>query len=161
MADITSIHLRLTTGTQFDSESDPDVYLGIGGREFYVDSEDEDYNDFEWGDDRVYVFGEYPSLIPTTPPYTKVFKPYANDPRKPYFLKTENLDLFPVYIRYHYHPGDAIQHFHKDDYWLLEFVNIVVNPDTDNIIYSALGGDERLWFGRYWGNILYIPRTRG
>src|SRR5262245_55939180 len=53
MAAITRIDVRLKTGDL--SGTDGDVYIRIGGREFYIDSENDD---FERNSDRTYTLGE-------------------------------------------------------------------------------------------------------
>ena len=55
MPQITSIHLTLITGNASGAGTDGDVYLGICGREFFVDTT---ANDFERGASREYIFGD-------------------------------------------------------------------------------------------------------
>jgi hypothetical protein len=43
-----------------------------------------------------------------------------------YMIKTENLHLFPVYVR-----------LDGGSRWHLEYIEIRGNPETENIIYSA------------------------
>jgi hypothetical protein len=146
MADIKTIYVTLWTKDIEDGETNGNVYAGIGGREFYIDSS-EDYNDFERGDKRTYILGEMPNSVPSNS--THNIRPEYCDPRKPYLLKTENLGKFPVYIRF-----DEIKV--GQDYWALEYAEINVNPNTDNITYNALAGNDYLWLTNLWGNIVFL-----
>lgn len=53
MPKVTRIELHLQTGGQRNAGTDGDIYLGICGREFYIDSPEDD---FETGATRTYVF---------------------------------------------------------------------------------------------------------
>jgi hypothetical protein len=68
------------------------VYVGIGGREFYIESQRE-FDDFERGDDRTYIIGNEPSVLPKNPEYIGAGE------LSHYQIKTETLHLFPVYVR--------------------------------------------------------------
>lgn len=48
-----TIFVRLKTADVLLAGTDGDVYIGLGGREFQIDSKDEDINDFEKGDHRI------------------------------------------------------------------------------------------------------------
>jgi hypothetical protein len=48
--------------------TDLEVYVGSGGREFYIDSQ-RNFDDFERGDDRTYIIGNEPSVLPKNPEY--------------------------------------------------------------------------------------------
>ncbi len=62
---------------------------------------------------------------------------------------TENLDLYPAYIRF--------EPKNDDDEWNVELVHVTVNPDTDRVEYQALQGTDRfghpdnLWLGHKSG----------
>lgn len=58
MVPVNTIFLKLWTRGVEGAGTNGNIYLGIGGKEFYVDSEDEDDDDFEAGNIRTYVFGE-------------------------------------------------------------------------------------------------------
>ena len=49
MADIQSIAALLFTSRAEDASTDGDVYLGIGGREFYLDTSEDDYESGQAG----------------------------------------------------------------------------------------------------------------
>ena len=104
MAAITRIDVRIKTGrgSGFPG-TDGDVYIRIGGREFFVDSE---ADDFEPGSDRTYTFGEGANVRDAA----------LNDPRSPYQLLTQNLNRFPINIRFV--PGPSKPHG-IEDLWIL------------------------------------------
>jgi hypothetical protein len=151
MVDIETIFVRLMTVHGPTSGTDGDVYLGICGREFFIDSKKDD---FESGQDRTYILGKEPSPLPTGIDIVPVSHPFPNDPRKPYKLKTENLYKYPVYIRFE--PED------RDDEWALEFVSVFVNPRGGEPFfnYEALEPpDEALFLGTHWGKYCYLHRV--
>ena len=136
MAAIEKIECRLRTG---NDGTDGDVYLGICGREFYLDSSS---NDFERGADDTYVMGLGAAIL----------ERQYNDPRSPYRLKTENLDNFPTYIRFA--PKG------RDDNWRLESVQVSVFSSSNQVDaeFQALGGSDNLWLGVRRGLYCYLFR---
>jgi hypothetical protein len=137
MALMKTLLVRVRTGV---SGTDGDVYVGIGGREFIINSV---HDDFEQGDDRTYIIGERPNPLPSP-------KPTTNKPtylvHVGYLPKTEDLDLFPVYIR-----------LAGGGEWGLEYVEIRVNPETENIIYSDLGSPgQQLILDGGQGDVFFI-----
>jgi hypothetical protein len=82
MSAINRIELRLRTGDRQDAGTDGDVFLGLAGREFNVDTTSED---FERGNDRTYIFGEGANVL----------RPPENDPRTPMQTDTSTSDAFP------------------------------------------------------------------
>jgi hypothetical protein len=139
MPNITSLELNLQTARVDGAGTDGDVYLGFCGREFYVDSEDEDFDDFESGDIRTYIFGDGANVI----------QPDLNDPREPQLL-SENIDRFPVYIRFE--PED------RDDNWRLQRAVVTFNGnlfpmwDTAELIRGAGG----IWIGTRAGLFVHF-----
>lgn len=70
--------------------------------------------------------------------------------KDPYVIRTENLNLFPVYIRLE--KADSVSSI-----WLLDYVEVRVNPETDNITFSALDDDfEYIFLGGGLGRMLYL-----
>jgi hypothetical protein len=136
MTAITRIDLRLVTGNRSNAGTDDNVYLGICGREFYVDSSS---NDFEQGSDRIYTFGVG----------SNVTHAEENDPRTPFALQTENLGRFPVYIR---HEPVAL----GENSWNVERVTVTVNPGTAQVQFDALAGANNLWLGVFSGRYCYL-----
>ena len=135
MAAITRIDVRIKTGRGSKlAGTDGDVYIRIGGREFFVDSA---ADDFEQGSDRTYTFGEGANVRDAA----------LNDPRSPYQLLTENLNRFPINLRFVPGPGSLGQ----EDVWILESITVTVNPGTGQVQFQALGGSDNLVLGKRAG----------
>jgi hypothetical protein len=152
MVDITTLFVRTVTATKPGSGTDGDVFVGICGREFFIDSEKDD---FERGQDRTLLLGEKPALLPTNIDIVPVRNDWLNDPRNLYKLKTENLYKYPVYVRFE--PED------RDDLWVLEYVSVFVNPTSGVepfFNYEALGDrGDFLALGQVMGKYCYLHRT--
>ncbi|SRR6266540_5743421 len=133
MPKIETVFVRLTTGDENGAGTDGDVFVGLSGIGLFLDSRALNFNDFEQGDDRTYIIGKVPSVLPQPNPTKNKFG--FNAP--PSLVTTERLRLLPVYVR-----------IQCGSEWQLKNINITVNPETDNIIYSALGGEhEDIWLG--------------
>ncbi len=135
MAAITTLSINIQTGTDSGADTDGDVYVGLGGREFYLDTS---ADDFERGSSRTYVLGQDSNVL------EKAF----NDPRKPQ-LREEDLDLFPVYIRF---VGRA-----RGDNWRLKGGSITIN----NILfprYQIPPAFEGIWMGTRASSVFFIPK---
>ncbi len=78
---VTQMRLHIWTNDLSDAGTDGDVYFGCCGREFYVDSGD---NDFERGADKEYFFGVGANVL----------NPDLNDPRRQMPLDARNLYSF-------------------------------------------------------------------
>ena len=68
MAIVETIFVRLRTRDAPKAGTDASVYVGIGGREFCIDSRDPDFDDFERNDDRTYILGKKPNVLPSPNP---------------------------------------------------------------------------------------------
>jgi hypothetical protein len=130
MAAITRIDVRLKTSARSGAGTDGDVYIGIDGREFYIDSA---IDDFEQGGDRTYTFGDGANVNFAS----------SNNPVSPYQLLTEKLDHSPVYVRFS--PQN------RGDNWDMESVTVTVNPGPKQVQYQALGGSDHLSLGVHSG----------
>src|SRR3954470_7629539 len=91
MAAITRIEANVRTGNRAGAGTDGNIFLGIGGREFVLDSS---ADDFEQNSNRTYVLGV------SVPGETTVTNAAHNDPRTDYVLDSTFLERFPVYIRF-------------------------------------------------------------
>jgi len=154
MVKIDTILVQIVTHDIDWAGTDGHVYLGIGGREFYIDSKSEvltDFDDFERKSDRHYLLGSYPNYDPT-PDLHKVLYKEHNNPQKPFYLDTDTLDSFPVYIRFE--PAGN----HPD--WALKSVKVRVNPTSDSNEYKQYRApqteDEYIWLGQYVGKVVYL-----
>ncbi|HYI14004.1 MAG TPA: hypothetical protein VEX37_01335 [Thermomicrobiales bacterium] len=138
MTQITSIQFRLITGNVDGASTDGDVYLGVCGREFYVDSS---ANDFQQGSSRLYIFGVGANVL----------NPANNDPRKQ-SLQIESVDNFPVYLRF--------QPQSRSDNWNVQRAEVSFNGnffprwDTASFVSQRTG----IWMGTRSGLFLHIPR---
>jgi hypothetical protein len=137
MTTISRIDVRIATASDAGSGTDGDVFVGVGGREFYIDSAQ---NDFEAGADDTYTLGEAANVLNSS----------RNDPRNPQ-LDTTDLNKFPVYVRFE-QPGDTSE-------WHLERADVTVNPGSNQIRYSALAGSPDIWLGRKSGRFCYLERV--
>ena len=141
MTAIRSIRLGIATGDirgQGGEGTDGDLYLGLGGREFYIDSTE---NDFEPKKPRVYVFGEGANVLEAE----------YNDPRHPP-LDTEVALSNPVYLRFV--PKG------RDDNWLLDDAQVALNGEFFprwNIDLIHPDSEEGIWLGTRRGLIVQMP----
>jgi hypothetical protein len=148
---ITKIEVRVRTGSRKWAGTDGHVYLGITGREFYLDTEDDN---FEEGHEDRFVLGDG----------TNVLDGDRNDPRYPWPRHIEDLAKYPVYIRLDDHE-DRLHRSHRysdikeGPAWLLDEVTVTVHPGP--VIYEALTQLEgSLWLGTKFGMICYLEETR-
>lgn len=139
MPNIARIDAVVRTGDRSGAGTDGDIYLGIAGREFMLDSA---IDDFERNSTRTYV------ISPTAGPGSSINNPATNNPVTPYQLVTENIDRFPAYIRF--------QPTGRDDNWNLESVTVTVNPGPNQRQLQALGGSNHLWLGVHSGLYCYL-----
>jgi len=140
MPQITKIELHLETGDLSGAGTDGDVYLGICGREFSIDST---RDDFERGSGRTYVLGEEADIRNAD----------VNDPRKQR-LFTENVPNFPVYIRF--------QPRSRSDHWQLQRADVRFNGslhidwDTLPFVINDGDGEEGIWLGVRSGFFVHL-----
>ncbi|MCL6711645.1 hypothetical protein M8R20_32155 [Pseudomonas sp. R2.Fl] len=143
MPQITRIELHLETGEQSGAGTDGDVYLGLCGREFYIDSTKDD---FERDSSRTYIFGDSNSD-------RNVQHPDLNDPNA-HYLRTENLDKFPVYIRFQPHAGNP-----RSDRWQLERADVYLNgSDIYEWTTSGIIKGPGIWLGIHAGLVVHMLR---
>ncbi len=135
MAAITTLSINIQTGTDSGADTDGDVYVGLGGREFYLDTS---ADDFERGSSRTYILGDGSNIKEAA----------LNDPRKPQ-LFDENLDLFPVYIRF---DGRS-----RSDNWRLKGAGIIINDGTFPR-YQLPPAFSGVWMGTRATSIFFIPK---
>lgn len=137
MAPIKSILAVVTTGDRTFAETDGEVFLGICGREFNLDTA---ANDFQQADlDKGFILGEG----------SNVLFPELNDPRSPQ-LDTNDLSAFPKYIRFE--PGAEL----AGKGWNLERVTVTVNPGSFVFDNLALKGTPNIWLGQNCGKFFYL-----
>ncbi len=142
MAAIETINVTIHTGDVSNAGTDGTVYLGILGREFRLDSDDDD---FERGSVRTYKLGVGANIT----------QKEKNDPRNPQ-LDTVDLNKnptnsdptqnykFPVYIR-----------LEGDDHWNLVFVNVEVGSTGYGVNFP-----KGLWLGPQAGRVCFLREGR-
>jgi hypothetical protein len=140
MVSITRIDVKVVTGDRKNAGTNGYVFLGIGGREFRLDSGE---NDFERNTTFLYHLGDIATVLNAD----------LNDPRSPQ-LDTADLASFRVYIRFE--PAG------RKPGWNLEEVEVIVNPGADGTMkYKALEPkpdvpDPHLWLSQDCGKICYL-----
>lgn len=147
MAQVTGILCQIITGNVSGAGTDGRVYLGLGGREFRLDSSQDDYERSSW---REYILGRAP-LEPDLPsPQIRVTSPARNDPRQGFPLDTSRLMRTPVYIRFEPSGGSP-------DWNLRSAVVLVYTGEGQFVVaYMAPQTFDNLWMGEGFGKILYL-----
>jgi hypothetical protein len=96
MAKVTGVFCQIITGDVDGAGTDGRVYLGIGGREFRLDSREDDYERGSW---REYILGTAPlETVALSPPQIRVRNWEDNDPTLRLPLDTNNLPRSPVWF---------------------------------------------------------------
>jgi hypothetical protein len=150
MAKVTGILCQIVTGTVNNAETDGWVYLGLGGREFRLDSTADDY---QRGSVREYILGLGP-VEPNLPaPQVRVQNPEWNDPRVGFPLDTVNLTRSPVYIRFE--PEGSSPN------WNLSFAAALVYAGQFVVGYTPPVDFDNLWLGDPMGKVLYLTEAHG
>src|SRR5262245_46546824 len=146
MAKITGILCQVVTGNFSGAGTDGSVYLGLGGREFRMDSSADDY---ERGSLREYVMGAGPVEPNLPPPQVRVLNREMNDPRVGFPLDTINLARSPVYIRFE--PEGS------SDNWNLSFAAaLVFTAQGFAAAFTPPVDFDNLWMGQAMGKVLYL-----
>jgi hypothetical protein len=141
MTKITNIDVLIQTGDREGAGTDGDVYAGVAGREFYLDTEGDD---FERGSRFFYRLGDRGEFNERP-----LVNPGGNDPRKQE-LVAEEVDNYPIYIRFE--PQD------RDDNWNLELAVIGINRDVDRLYDSLEIAPSGIWLGTRFGLVLHLGR---
>src|SRR5215813_2863948 len=136
MAKVTGILCQVLTSNIKNAGTDGRVYLGLGGREFRMDSSQDDY---EQGSIREYIMGLGPLEPNLPPPQIRVSNASDNDPRFGMPIDTINLSKSPVYIRFE-PVGDSPN-------WNLAFVAALVYAPQFVIAYLTPVDFKSLWLG--------------
>jgi hypothetical protein len=145
VAKVTGIVCPIITGDVDGAGTDGDIYLGIGGREFRLDSREDDYERGSW---REYVLGTAPLESNLAPPQIRVRNWDRNDPTLRFLLDTNDLPRTPVYIRFE--PQGAY------DNWNLFFAAALVYAGTFCVGYAPPETFNDLWLGQASGKVLHL-----
>jgi hypothetical protein len=143
MATVTRIFCQILTANVARAGTDGAVYLGIGGREFRLDT---NLDDFERGSGFEFILGDGGNIN------------YAadNDPRRGYVVDTADLDHFPVYIRF--------QPVNNNDHWRPLSVIALAFEGTEPFHFVAAYASMRLnvpggqWLGYLNGHVLHLNK---
>jgi len=123
MSNVETIYIRFKTADFIGTGTDLEVFVGIGGREFYIESQ-RDFDDFERGDDRTDIIGDTPRQLTQNSEYIG-----AGDSSH-YLIKTETLHFYPVYFRVESDIRLGAQTKPESwNTWFLDYVEIRVNPE--------------------------------
>lgn len=141
MARIDRIDVLIQTGGDPGSRTDGDVYLGIAGREFFLDTAEDD---FEQGSSRNYRFGRNAEFATD-----EMLNREINDPRDQR-LMTEFVDEFPVYIRFA--PET------RADEWNLKLAVVALNTDESVLWTSQAIAPDGIWLQTRGGLVLHLQK---
>lgn len=138
MANVNVLQVDVKTGnSERSSGTDGRVFLGIGGREFCLVKDPK--NDFQSGAEDTFILGEGTNIGTD---------PRDNDPRSPYQLVTETISKYPIYVRF--------EPTRYDDRWEIDEIKVTVNPDSEKIVFSALGGGQHIFLSNRATKILHF-----
>ncbi len=134
MANINQFSITLTTaGDKSHANTNGDAFLGICGREFFLDSPE---NDFEPGSTITYIFGEGTKI--------ELSIRERNDPRNPQ-LTSSDLHAHPIYIRYEPEADDPG--------WIIADITVFIAGES-----YGIGSRKGLWLGQKHGKFCYLER---
>ena len=145
MAMISGILCQIITGNVPAAGTDGRVYLGIGGREFRLDSSADDFEQHSW---REYVLGRAPRGSESSRSQVPVMNPERNDPRQGLAIDSDNLNRSPVYLRFE--PLGA------GDDWDLAFAAALVYGDGYLTAYTLPPEFHNLWLGHASGKTVFL-----
>jgi hypothetical protein len=149
MAQVTGILCQVITGNVDGAGTDGRVYLGLGGREFRMDSRADDYERGSW---REYIMGLGPVEPDLPAPQIRVLNGPRNDPREGLPIDRVNLSKTPVYIRFE--PAG------ESPNWNLSTAVVLVYAPLFAVAYAppdyANFRRMDLWLGDKYGKVLYL-----
>jgi hypothetical protein len=170
MVKVETILLKIVTADVENADIDSGyVYLGIGGREYRIESDIEDEgtpgeDDFERGAEWTYILGKDPASVPPNNP-PKIMTVHnkkevgKNSILEHYPLDTDLLEgpqaetnyRFPIYIR-----------LEGSDHWALAGAFCQVFFGTQNPLYYTTIFEPRdyIWLGPTTGKICYLRAYR-
>lgn len=131
MVTIQKIVFRIRTADIEDAGTDGEVYVGFCGREFHIGTS---YEDFERGEERSYSTGTSAEAGEVN-----VSNPALNNPGALPPLDSEDIGIYPVYVRF--------EPVGRDDHWSLQYISVIaagvkyeaLEPEDDTTIYTTLG----------------------
>lgn len=147
MSAITGILVQVITNDVDNAGTDGKVYLGLGGREFRLDSNADDYEQGSW---REYVLGRGPKEPDLPSPQVRVEWAEFNDPRVGFAIDTLDILKSPAYLRLE-PEGDSPN-------WNLKtvFALVYVGESDFSMYFTTPAGFDNLWLGDPMGKIVYL-----
>ena len=146
MAQVTGIVCSIFTQGVENADTEGSVFLGLGGREFRLDSK---LDDFERGMHTIYILGLAPTEPNLLPGQVRVNNPNGNDPAQDFLVDTDSLDALPKYIRQE-----------GDDHWNVCLASAKVYSNGQFIVsYSTPDGFFRFWLGPKYGRVLHLTNV--
>ncbi len=145
MAYVTGILCQVITGKQSGAGTDGRVYLGFGGREFRLDSSNDDY---ERGSCREYILGQGPNEPVLPPPEIRVERKEWNDPTEGMPIEVADIIRLPKYLRFE-PVGDG-------DNWNVSFAAALAYTPQFAVAYYAPADFQSLWMGNSSGKVLHM-----
>jgi len=147
MAKVTGVLCQIMTADVDGAGTDGNVYLGLGGREFRLDSREDDYERGSW---REYVLADASPEPNLTIPQVRLRNWEKNDPTLRFPLETSDLARTPVYIRFEPHSGF--------DSWNLFFAAVSVYAGEFVVGYTPPDHFNDIWLGDAMGKVLYLTK---
>ncbi len=145
MGNIRRVIARVRTGDDDQAGTSGEVYLGLAGMEFKLNSAHE--VDYEAGSDRTYILGDQSGTHPTSDAAQRDDFAYShrNDPR---ITTVERAARHPIYVRLH--PVDD-----QSD-WLARAVSVTVEADDVPPESYEWGADPGRWLGCEYGLTIHL-----
>ena len=145
MGNIRKVTVRVATGDLEGAGTTGEVYLGLAGMEFKMNSTAS--GDYEVGSDRTYVLGEHAGVHQTSDKEARYDFAFAdrNDPR---ITTMERADRHPVYVRMH-----PVGEGHD---WLARAVGVAVEGDDDSPQKYHWEVDPGRWLGCEYGLTVHL-----
>lgn len=145
MSNIKKVTVRVATGDLERAGTTGEVYLGLAGMEFKLNSVES--FDYERGSDRTYVLGEGSGTHPTSDAGSRDDYAYAsrNDAR---ITTMERAGRHPAYVRLH-PVGEAPD-------WLARAVSITVEGDDESTQHYEWAADPGRWLGCEYGLTIHL-----
>jgi hypothetical protein len=137
MANLNRFQVNIKTSNINNAETDGSVYIGICGREFHCNTT---ADNFKRDSLNTFNFGVGANVVNAA----------NNDPRNPVLL-TEDVDRFPVYIRFEQDPKDL-----DGGEWNLEGVDVRLNGTIFVQYKSRI--TKGLWLGKTSGAIHHLRK---
>lgn len=145
MGHIKKVTARVATGDAEHAGTTGELYLGLGGMEFKLNSVQS--VDYERGSDRTYILGEDPGTHPTADAGLRDEFAYSNrnDPR---ITTLERAARHPVYVRLH--PVD------EGSDWLATAVSVTVEGDDEPPQHYEWRSETGRWLGCEYGLAIHL-----